>query len=257
MRGLRGAGALDLLAVIVLALVGGLALALPIPDAARAALVAPLVLLLPGYALAAAIFLPGQIDAGLRTVLVLIFTISVLALGGLVVQTAIALNAAVYALLLLLVTIACTAVAMMRRAGGGEPSAAARRLALPSYASILGFLLAIAIAGWAIAIATAGEDRQLGREHFTALWILPHGTSEEFSAHIGLASHEGEPSRLTLRVSQGDRLLRRWRLALAPDGQWRGAVPAAAIVGKAPIVATLYRNARPFRQVALNVGAEP
>lgn len=250
--------AADLFAAIGLALLAILALVLPIPDPVRAVVVAPLVLVLPGYALAAAIFPPDEIDGGTRVVLVVIFSMAVLALGGLVLQAAIPLGAAVYAVLLALATIGCSAVAMRRRALRPIPVELSMPSlpSLPGYASMAGLLAAILIAGGAIAIATAGQHRQLERERFTALWILPKGSGKDFSARIGVTSHEAKRLRFGLRASQGGRALGHWSLTLAPGGEWRAALPASAIVGHKPVVATLSREGRIYRRVALNVGAE-
>jgi hypothetical protein len=245
----------DLLIVMGLALLAILGLVLPIPDMVRAVVVAPLVLALPGYAVAAAIFRPGEIDLGQRIVLIVVFSMSVLALGGLVLQTVIALDSTVYVVLLIVTTVGCLAVAQRRRVTGFPSTVRPSRLPRPGYTSMVAFVVAIAIAGWAIAIATAGQNRQLDREHFTALWMLPSGTGDEFEARIGVANHEGKPLKLLLSASQGGRALRRWHLNLEPDREWSAVLASTTITGKAPVVATLYREGRVYRRVALNVGA--
>jgi uncharacterized membrane protein len=249
-------GTADLLAVIGLALLAILALVLPIPDTVRAVVVVPFVLVLPGYALAAVIFPPGELDAGTRIVLVVIFSMAVLALGGMIVQAAVPLGTVAYAVLLALATIGCSAGAMRRRALGSFPPFELSRPQLPGYASIAGLLVAILIAAAAIGIATAGQHRQLERERFTTLWILPRGSGEDFSARIGVASHEPTRLRFHLRASQGGRALRRWNLTLAPGDEWQATLPASAIIGSGPVVATLLHGGRVYRRVALNVGAE-
>lgn len=246
----------DLLVVLGLALVGLLALLLPIPDPAQAVLVAPLVLLLPGYALAALIFPPGAIDRELRLVFTVVFTISVISLGGLVLQTVIELSAAVYAALLLTATVACTAGALRRRATGDWVPPLQSRLPRIGFGPIAGFAAALVLAGCAIAVATAGQHRQLERERFTAMWILPRGTGNDFSATIGLQNEEGSSRIYELRASQNGRPLRHWRLRLDPGDEWRGSVAASAIVGKVPVIAALYRDGHVFRRVALHPGGE-
>lgn len=247
--------AADLLGAIGLALLAILSLVLPIPDLVRAVVVAPFVLVLPGYALAAAIFPSDEIDSDTRIVLVVVFSMAVLALGGLVLQTVIPLGAAVYAALLALATIGCSAIAMRRRALRSVPVEPSMPH-LPGYASLAGLLVAILIAAGAIGIATAGQHRQFERERFTALWVLPSGSGNDFSAQIGVASHEPKRLQFSLRASQGGRVLRRWGLVLAPGDEWRATLPASAIAGHKPVVVKLSHNGRVYRRVALNVGAE-
>ncbi|MGB7587667.1 MAG: DUF1616 domain-containing protein [Solirubrobacterales bacterium] len=249
-------GAADLLLVVGLTLLAILALILPIPDAARAVVVAPLVLILPGYTVAAAIFLPGEIDRDTRLVLVVIFSMGVLALGGLVLQTVIPLGATVYALLLVVVSIGCSAVALRRRAVSPSSPLQLSAPQLPGYASIAGLLVATVIGGMAIAIASTGQNRQLNREHFTVLWILPRGAGETFGARIGVTNHAGRSLHLLLRTTQAGRPLRHWRLDLGPNREWKATLPPAAVKSSKPIVATLYSEGRVYRRVALDVGAE-
>lgn len=248
--------ALDLAVVLALALVALAALLLPLPDTARALLVWPLVLVLPGYAAAAAIFRPATIDAGLRTVLVVALSIGVTSLGGLALQTRIDLDAKVYAALLLVVTFACVGVALRRRATAPSLLPTPIRLPRVGLAPLAGFAAALVLSGGAIAVATQGEHRQLDSETFTAMWILPRGTGSEFSAAIGVQNTEESARSYDLRVSQGGRLLRRWRLRLQPGDRWHGGVPASAIASRAPVVAALFVRNRLYRRVALHPGAE-
>jgi uncharacterized membrane protein len=246
----------DLLAVLGLALLALLALVLPVPSVFQAVLVAPLALLLPGYALSAAIFRPGEIDRGLQAVLTVIFTMGVISVGGLVVQTAIALDTALYACLLLLATIVAAAVALRRRAVRPSPKPVRSPLPRIGATTIAGFAAALLVSAIAIAVATAGQQHQLARERFTAMWILPHGTGREFSASIGVQNEAGSAASFELRAAQRGRPLRRWRFRLGSGDRWHGSLPAGDIFGEAAIVATLFKGDRPYRRVAIHPGGE-
>ena len=246
----------DLLAVLILALAALLALVLPIPDPVRAVVVAPLALLLPGYALTAAIFPPAAIDRGLRVILTVVCTMSVISLGGLVLQTVVSLDTAVYAGLLLVSTAGFVAVALRRRATGPAVPALRSRLPRVGIGPVAGFAIALVLAGAAIAVATSGQHRQLEHERFTALWILPRGTGNDFSATVGLQNEEGSTRAYELRVAQNGRPIRRWRVRLGAGQEWEGSLAASAIVGEAPVIASLYREGLVYRRVALHPGGE-
>ena len=130
MRGSRVPWWGDLTAVAGLAL-AGLALALiPVPGPVRTAAVLPLLLILPGYALAAALFRPGEISRELRMVLSVALSVGVTALGGLLVQLVVRLDRPVWAALLTGVTLLAIAIALDRR-DGMSPDSEETRLRLP------------------------------------------------------------------------------------------------------------------------------
>ncbi len=219
-----------------------------------------LAFLLPGYAIAAAIFLPGDIRRDLRFALAVVFSISCSALGGLVLQIVLPLDRPVFAVLLLGVTGACLLVAARRRAyAGPADDAPATTLLLPGLPSLVALLVAIALGGWAIAIATAGQHRQLAREHFTALWMLPEaapGTSPPGAPlRVAVANHEGRRVLYRLQVRQGARTLRQWHVDLPASDQWSSTVPAPSAAGDAPVVAKLFRDGKVYRRVALRLAS--
>lgn len=249
----------DLAVVSALSLLALISIALPLGDWLKVVAGVLLVFVLPGYAIAAAIFLPGDIRRDLRVVLTVVFSIACSALGGLALQIVLRLNRPVFATLLLGVTGACMLVAARRRAEAGPTDdAAPMRLLLPGIPSVLALLAAIAIGGWAIAIATAGQHRQFEREHFTALWMLPEATPGSnppgAPLRVSVANHEGKRIFYTLRVRQGGKTIRRWHLDLPASHQWSSTVPAPKPAGGVPVVAQLLRDGRIYRRVALRPG---
>jgi uncharacterized membrane protein len=246
----------DLTAVAGLAL-AGLALALvPVSGPVRTAALLPLLLILPGYALAAALFRPGEIGRELRVVLSIALSIAVSALGGLVVQRVVGLGRPVWAALLATVTVLATAIALVRRDAMPANSQEARlRLPRVGAASIVAMLAAMAITGGAIAIATGGVHRQLTRSHFSSLSLAPSGGSGTVPPfRVGVSNHEGRAIAYRLTVKRGAQTIRRWRFHLAANRDWEAELTATAISGTGPLAARLDRDQQPIHRVALRIG---
>jgi hypothetical protein len=252
---------IDLAVVSALSLVALIATVLPAPDWAKAIAGALMVFVLPGYAISAAVFLPGDIRGDLRLVLTVIFSIGCAALGGLVLQVVLPLDRAVFTILLIGVTIACLLVAARRRTMAYPLETEPIRLRVPGFVSALALLAAVGIGGWAIAIATAGQHRQMARTHFTALWMLPEaapGTDPPGAPlQVAVRNHEGKRTRYSLLVHQGPKTLGRWHLDIGADRQWSATVPAPASAAKGLVVARLSRENRIYRRVALLAGSAP
>src|SRR4029079_2686500 len=77
----------------------------------------PLVLFVPGYAVAAALFPPGFVTRDERAALTVAFSVGAWALIGLVLQIFINLDRGVWLAMLLLVTLTGVVLAQMRREG--------------------------------------------------------------------------------------------------------------------------------------------
>jgi uncharacterized membrane protein len=240
-----------------LALVAALALAalvvavLPAAVWLRAALLIPLVLALPGYAIAANLFAPrsiGWIERGVYTVAL---SIAVAAVGGLLIQLALDLSRDVWALFLAAITI--TAALRVRSEGPGERFAWPRAIPWTLPVGIVAFAVAAVIA--ALAIASAGEglrDAQ-AKIHFTDFWLLPHGgsalapTAEQLE--VGLRSHEGRPTRFSLQLSRAGRVISTRSLALRGGEEWRQLLAVTKAPRGVPVIATLDRDGKPYRRL--------
>jgi uncharacterized membrane protein len=233
----------------------GLVLALvPIPDPVRVAAVLPLLLILPGYALAAALFLPGEISRELRAVLSVAFSVAASVLGGLVVQLVIGLDRPVWGSLLVLVTVLAAAQALRRRdrlpvdLGVARPS--------PPWvgpASLAAFVAALAIAGGAIAIATGGVHRQRNASRFSSLSLVPDATSGAAPVRVEVLNHEGRSVAYRLIARRGPRTIGRWRIHLGANQDWQTQLAASAMSGKGRLIARLDRGGRPYHRVALRI----
>jgi uncharacterized membrane protein len=245
----------DLTAVAGLAL-GGLVLALvPVPEPVRTAALLPLLLILPGYAVAAALFRPGEISRELRAVLSVALSVSATVLGGLVVQLFLPLDRPVWAATLTGITLLAAAVALDRRDAMPADSEETRvRLPRIGIAAAAAMVASMAIAGWAIALATEGVHRQLDAAHFSSLSLVPGGSSPAVQpAKVGVFNHEGKVVAYGLSVRQGNRTIGRWRLLLEPNQTWQGQVAPTAISGTAPLIARLDRGGEPYHRVSLPI----
>jgi uncharacterized protein DUF1616 len=248
---------IDLTAVIALALLALFVSLLPVGAALRAPLLLPAVLVLPGYALGATLFLPGTITPGHRLVLTLGLSIATTVIAGLVAQLVVGVDRTVFALLLCGVAIGASLIGLERRG----PSALNRdrrplRPPLPGALATAAFFAAAAVSAWSIALTTEGAHDQLAKERFTSLWLVPERPADPLASgtttRIGVSNHEGEAAAYTLRVAQGGQLVRSWRLRLDRDDSWGATLPTAVLPSHSePLVARLYRAGELYRGVHL------
>lgn len=252
-----------LLLAAALAVAAALALLLPLPAWLQFAFLAPLALALPGYALSFALFPSGTLPASERCVYVFVLSLSTAAIGGIVLQLVFALDQGLWALLEVAVTLAAAAVALRRRAllpiqlrGDRPPPAGApRRGARAGLLAVVGFALAAGLTVFAVASASDGVHEQRVRQVFASLWAAPLGgeVGEPVPVRVGVWNH-GAPSSYRLRVSGGERILEQIPVRLGTRQKWEKtlAPPPDAATGNLEL--TLFRGAKPYRSVVLNIG---
>jgi Protein of unknown function (DUF1616) len=250
----------DLAVVAALVLAGLAVTVVPLPDWLRAAVFLPVVLILPGYALTAALFPPGFITEAERAVLTIALSIGGWTLGGLALQVVIGLDRAAWMALLFVLSLVAVAVAQGRR--GTAPADSGRPAwSLPPFEPrIVGAVLAaVAISTVAIAVASGSARRQLDRVHFSAIWIVP-SESPTLSAGsdltVGVQNHEGRALPYRLRVSQDGRTVREWQIRVRDGATWRVGLRRPAGKGK-PLTAELFSGATIYRRVALEARRSP
>jgi uncharacterized membrane protein len=249
----------DLEAIVTLVLGALLVSLLPLADWAKTALLLPVVLVAPGYAIGAALFRPGELPREYRVVLSVALSISAFALGGLLVQLVLPLNRLVLACLLALITIGASRVAFHRRQTAplnwAEPPPL--RLATVNPMAVVAVAGAIAVAVWAIETATRGAHDQLDESHFTSVWIVPPTQAGTPGAmRIGVSNQEGRASAYRLQVSRGADVLQRWRFQLDADQQWQATLAASLSASSdgRPLIGRLYRDGTVERSVILEIG---
>lgn len=235
-RDLRLASALALLCAM-------LALAIPLAGLSLI-FAAPLLLVLPGYALTAAAFARRKLDPFQLLLFSLALSLAVLILGSLLLNYLGGIHPLSWALLVLLVVLAsCRAAAVRRDRPGRGTSWRRPHPSGPQTAMLLGGIAATVAALVLSTTAVPSEDA-LG---YTQLWILPVAGSDNSEAVVGVRSQEQEVTDFDLRVRIGDERVVRRSFRLDPGETERlglRAPPDSA--GKVPVIATLLRHNRPF-----------
>jgi hypothetical protein len=217
-----------------------------------------LVLLLPGWAITAAIFAGRTLETAERVLFSLGLSLAVGALGGIVLNCLpFGLRTLPWALLLGGITLAAGAVWLVRRrqpsiVSTHESGAAPWMRSLP----LLALAGAIVMGSAAIAVVAAVEQPSAG---FTQLWLLPAGAADHPSVLLGVKSAETRPTHYTLVLMQGGVAVSQWRSTdVAPGQQWYAtiALPSAREISGV-VEARLYRDQAPavvYRRVWLHLG---
>ncbi len=204
-------------------------------------LAAVLVLLLPGYALTAAIYPWPTLGLPERALLSLGLSLTLSALSGLLLNLLPGgLSRVGWTLLLAALTLAACAIAQVRR--GRRP-----RRALPGpgpgpgWRNSLRYAPALLVLGSAFGVAVTGALNE-PKAGFTQLWMLPV-SAESRTVQLGVRNSESAPTgyRLELRVA-GQRVEQWEQLRLAPGESWetRATLPEAGWAE-----AVLYREDAP------------
>lgn len=212
-----------------------------------------LLIVLPGYAVTAAVLPSRALRLSDWVTVVLSMGVALLALGGILLTSLPAgLSFETWAGYFALLVAGGLLVAVLRR----QPLLPRRAVGLPSLTSVAPFILALAIAGGAFAVARSGaydQDRQLA---FTEFWAV---SSDDRPVRIGVTSHEKAPTQYRVEVELDGRPIGGWEtVELAPGDTWGReldrAVPAGGI-----LQADLYRrgDTSPYRRVTLHGPTAP
>jgi uncharacterized membrane protein len=231
----------DLILVVALACLAFVAALLWL----RAPLLVPLVLALPGYALAAILFPLRTISPAERGVYTVGLSIAVAAIGGLVIQLVIGLNREIWAAFLAAVTIAA-AVRGLRRGERGWTAPSPARMPRSIPVAVVIFLTAAVVTAMAIASAGEGLREAQAKIRFTDFWLLPgSGSAERLT--VGLRSHEGKRAHYSLRLSRDGLPFATQRLTLRAGDRWEQSFAIASTPSGSPVRAILSREGRPYR----------
>jgi len=222
----------------------------------QGAVLAPLVLVVPGYAIAAALFPPAAIRSLDRVVYSFVFSLSAASLGGLALQLVLGLDRVAWLALLALITLAASAVARWRR--GAPPiqqTGIARAIRLPrSPLWAIAFLAALTIAAGAIAVAINGVHEQQSRQRFASLWALPGQTDTGATwIETGVWNHGG-PGRYTLEISGDGQAILSRQLQLASNQRWSAKLRPEPPPGTEALRVTLKHGSTPYRSLELSLG---
>jgi hypothetical protein len=220
--------------------------------AVRAIFAVPLCLVLPGYALTSAAFARRSVTRAHMLMLTVAMSLSILAIGSLVLQLVPGgLRTASWTVLLLFVVIGGSAIAARRR----RPVADRRWPDLPPRPRLLEAALLV-IAGLGTAAAFALAKTPLPARNvigYTQLWMLRAGSASQPGVHIGVASAETGSIAYRLElVAEPDhapiQAVASFQFALRPGQQFERVVPIATFApsGSQRVVAHLYRRDQPY-----------
>lgn len=206
----------------------------------------PLAIFLPGYAIAAAVSGPRRADLSQLVLLIILCGLSVICLGGLVLNFMPGgIRTLTWVLLLVLVVLIAARVAALRRAEPGGERTAWRR-PRPRLVDLVVGALAIAIAAGALVLAYTPlpAPRAAG---FTALWMLPARPAVGPAVKVGVISSEQQAERYLLVVRPGAQARpENFSLTLAPGERRALRVPVTLEPGgPTRVAAVLYREADP------------
>lgn len=245
---------LDVLFVSGLAVLAvALALAAPEGFPGRALGGLLLVLVLPGYALTAALLPSASLGRPERWGFSLGLSVVVSVLGGFGLAWAPGgLNATSWSLLLGGLTLLAAALAALRRPAG-QPLGliwSAPRVAL--------FAVTLLVLGGAFKVAVVGAETQPWPP-FTQFWLLadqPHPDT----VRVGLHSAEQQPRSYLLRLHQADQVLESWGpIELGPGQSWETLANTSGVSSSEPVEAILFLAEAPtvpYRRTTLWI-AEP
>ncbi|HEX6288955.1 MAG TPA: DUF1616 domain-containing protein [Herpetosiphonaceae bacterium] len=238
--------------LLIVGLLAALALLGGEGGALRALLGLLLVLVLPGYALTAALFPDRALPRTDRMLFTVGFSLGVTILGGFGLNwTPWGLQRVSWTILLSYITLGGCLVALIRRPA--LPLSARRTtFGLSVGQGLLFVLAALAIIG-ALVIARS-EAAQHPAPNVVQLWILPAEQTQ--GVRLGVITKGPQAGRYRLVVQRGGYIIREWPdLALAANERWEATVDLPQRQpGAGPVEARLYRATEPsavYRRVML------
>ena len=249
----------DLAVALVFAAIGAIAGAVAGDNLAfRAPLAAPLVFVVPGYSVTAALF-PRPLDWADWLLLTPALAIAVAVLGGLFLNvTPWGLSAASWAVLLFLVTVIACAVAAWRRrrivAVSPSPAQAYGSSLRPR--QVLAFSAAALVAGVAIWLARQPVPQQ-PEQGYALLWALPDPAGQPAGVRVGVQSLQPTPERYDLRIVADGQTLQQLSIDLQPVATWEADISLATPTS-GTVEAQLYRAAAPdvvYRRAFVRLGS--
>jgi hypothetical protein len=252
----------DLRWVCVAALVAALVAILVPWEIVRLLAALPLAVFLPGYAITAAAFGSQRLDPQRLAMLTLLCGLSLLCVGGIVLNFLPGgLRTVTWALLLLLVVLATARAAALRR---GKPDGRSSGWTRPRLRGVdlacVVLAAVVAVGALVFAYTPLPAGKAVG---YTALWMLPSKDAADPALKVGVISAEQgrRHYRLEARIGE-DGKPTRYHLALDPDEERVIAVPLNRPAGKrAHVVVSLYDSERPhqlYRRVTTwTAGSQP
>ena len=247
MKALRGSS--DLLAATTLACAGVAVTFPPLQsvEPVRVVFALLLVLLVPGYALLAALAPDIERWSANALAFSLGLSISATLLTGLALNfTSWGLQRRPIAIALAVVVVAASIAGSIRRPGVSTETVH-RAHVLPSGGQFVLLFLALLVAAAAVGVSRLGARQANQRTTFTQLWMLPSTDSSGVRLDLGIRNNEGASTTYRLLVRAGAlRVQLRSSVRLANGEQWTETLQLPeSLPQRTPVIADLYRVAHP------------
>ena len=213
----------DLAAVMACAVLSGaLAIMAPASSVVRAAFALPLVLILPGYAITAALFPPRSLDTAERCLFSIGLSLAVAALLGLALHwTPWGLQASTWVIALSGTVLGASTIAWMRRRQDHALATSPVHMRLDvSLRQGLLLGLAVLVTGAAIKLAQMPSPPD-GVSGYTLLWMIPVDGETADHLRLGVNSMEFDTIAYRLQLIVDGQVMYEWpELRLAPGESW-------------------------------------
>jgi hypothetical protein len=238
------------------AAVAAIVVLLHAPPALTAVLAGPLVLLVPGLALLAALDLPGQAEyPGRRLVLSIALSLATTALGGLILNAVADLRATPWLIWLVAFTFVCSAVGWLRVSsaeGLAAEAAAARRSAAQRFGSAPWHQLALAGIAVLLFAGAAVLTEESSRSHYdkplTQFSLAPAAGSNGHSVRLTIANLTPNTEEMDLTLFRGSFQIATVPVKLLPSHSWTREEALAGGVLRATL--TTLGGLEPFSEVS-------
>ncbi len=234
------------MAVATIAMVGaivGLDYVLP-----RVVLAFLLVLILPGYALVAALFPQGALELPEYCLLIIGFSIAVTGLGGFVLNvTPWGLQVETWAILLCGSILVASMAGLARRRKYPHVAVTPLSMHINVRGALLFFLAALIVTGTLATARIQAQQHAKASAQFTQLWILPANEAERDAVRLGINNMETTTNRYKLQVEARGAVIHEWPLVvLEPGNTWETTLSLPTMQPELEAVeAKLYRVDQP------------
>ena len=244
-------------AVAVVSVISALVLLVATSPAIRVAFGLPFALVLPGYAIVAALFPQRALGIPERLVLSIGLSLAVAALGGLLLNwTSWGLRVESWAVLLCATTCLASVIAIKRRRRSPAVTSMPVGIGLSGrQALLLGLAAVVVVAAIGLARTPAPQQSVQG---YTLLWMLPSDDGNPNTVRLGVECMELAPTPYRLEVKVDGRIAQEWSsILLKPGAKWENRIVLPAGFGSGTVEAALYRLddlQSVYRQVILRLG---
>jgi uncharacterized membrane protein len=228
-------------------------------EVVRAIMSLPLVIVLPGYAITAAVFPKGTLGVPERLLFSMGTSLALAILCGLLLNwTPWGFQVGAWLVLLCGTTLLASLVAQIRQRRAHAVARTSAHIGLDVRQGLL-LSMAVLLIGAAVWMARTPAP-QKGLQGYTMLWMLPD-VAGKHAVRLGVRSKEFDTTNYRLRVQVNDQTVREWpSIQLGPNEQWEETIELSMEqLDAGEVEAALYRLDSPgsvYRYVVLRANPE-